>query len=106
MTYEETINPSAMKTISDASEILLPDTFRCPICGEKIYIEEVADWHEEDGVLKALAVKVDCTTFPGFDDEDEFEAYMSEHYSMPYVDWLPLEQEITKWVNERYSWEN
>jgi hypothetical protein len=106
MTYEETINPSAIKTISDISEIVLPDTFKCPICDAPIYIEEICDFMEEDGVLKALAVKIDCTTFPGFDDMGEFEVWMSEHYSTPYVDWLPLEQEVTAWVNRRYSWEN
>lgn len=96
----------AMITISDASEIKLPDSFRCPICNAALYIEEVNAWTEGDGgSLKAEAVKVDCVTFPGFDDHDAFEAYMSGHYSMPYVDWLPLETEITAWVNERYVWE-
>lgn len=96
----------AMITISDASEIKLPDSFRCPICNAALYIEEVNAWTEGDGgSLKAEAVKVDCVTFPGFDDHDAFEAYMSGHYSMPYVDWLPLETKITAWVNERYVWE-
>ena len=94
------------KIISDASEIALPDSFRCPICGAAIYIEEVDAWEEnEEGEYKAEAVKIDCVTFPGFENKDAFNAYLQGHYSMPYVDWLPLEKEVTGWVNQRYSWE-
>lgn len=105
MTYEETINPSAIKTVSDISEIALPDTFRCPICGEGIHVEEVADFEEEDGALKAMAVKIDCNAVPDLDDVEALDEYISEHYAMPYVDWLPLERQVTEWVNKRYSWE-
>lgn len=95
-----------MKVISDATEIALPSHFKCPICGEDIYIEEVDSWIENgDGTWSAEAVKIDCTTFPGFDDHDAFNAYMSGHYRMPYVDWLPVEQMVTEWVNQNYTWE-
>lgn len=96
---------SKVKIISDCSEIILPDSFKCPICDAAIQVEEVSEWEEdESGDWKAQAVKIDCVTFPGFDDHDAFENYMSDHYSMPYVDWMPLEKRVTKWANERYSW--
>jgi hypothetical protein len=97
---------SERKTIHDASEIVLPDSFKCPICDAAIFIEEVDAWHEDDdGEMIAEAVKIDCSTFPGFDDNDEFNAYMRSHWSMPYVDWLPLETIVTEWVNKRYVWD-
>ena len=93
------------KIISDASEIVLPDSFRCPICDAAIYIEDVNAWEEnDDGQMKAEAVKIDCTTFPGFDNNLKFNEYMDSHWSTPYIDWLPLEKIVTQWVNERYSW--
>lgn len=95
-----------LKRISDASEIILPDSFTCPICGAAIYVDVVDAWEEDDeGNWKAEAVKIDCTTFPGFDNHRRFEAYMRGHWSMPYVDWLPLELVVTDWVNERHVWE-
>lgn len=94
-----------VKIISDASKIALPDSFKCPICDAAIWVEEVSEWEEDaSGGWKARTVKIDCVTFPGFDDHDAFENYMSGHYSMPYVDWMPLEKRVTEWVNERYSW--
>lgn len=94
------------KTITDASDIVLPDTFRCPICDAAIVVEDVDAWHEDDaGEMVAKAVKIDCSTFPGFEDKDEFKGYMSSHWSMPYVDWLPLEKQVTEWVNQRYVWD-
>lgn len=95
-----------MKQISSESEIILPASFTCPICGDKLNVEEVDGWElDDDGKWKIDSIKVDCVTFPGFDDHDEFENYMSGHYSMPYVDWMPLEQSILKWVNDNYTWE-
>ena len=95
-----------MKTISNASEITIPDRFTCPICGAAIYVEDVDAWEEDgSGEWKAEAVKIDCTTFPGFEDEEAFSDYMRGHWSMPYVDWLPLERIVTEWVNSNYKWE-
>lgn len=97
---------SEVKVISSESEIALPDSFVCPICGKPLRIEEVSEHEKDDfGNWKAVAVKIDCTTFPGFDDAEAFESYMRGHWSMPYVDWLPLEKRVTAWVNARYSWE-
>lgn len=96
---------SEEKLISSESEIALPDSFVCPICGKPLYIEEVSE-HEkdDDGNWKAVAVKVDCVSFPGFGNAEAFEDYIRSHYSTPYTDWLPLEKRVTAWVNARYSW--
>lgn len=94
-----------MQIITSDSEIVLPDSFKCPICDNKIYVEEVSEWtRDDDGNWKADRVKIDCVSFPGFDDEDAFKEYMSSHWSMPYADWLPLERIVTDWVNENYNW--
>lgn len=95
---------SEVKVISSESEIALPDLFVCPICGQPIYVSEVNAWTEDEkGDVKAETVKIDCTTAPDIDDA-AFEDYLNSHWSMPYVDWLPLEMRVTEWVNARYSW--
>lgn len=94
-----------VKIISDASEIVLPESFKCPICGSAVHVDEVSEWEKEGDEWKAQTVKIDCVTFPGFEDSDAFENYMSGHYSMPYVDWMPLEKRVTAWINARYSWQ-
>ena len=97
---------AALQTITDITQINLPPHYKCPICGEPIYIEEVDSWIKDDeGNWKAEAVKIDCTSFPGFDDFNVFNAYMRSHWLMPYVDWLPLEKIVTDWVNDNYNWE-
>lgn len=98
------------KTISDNSEITLPDSFTCPICGATIYVDEVDAWEEDDeGNWIAESVKIDCVTSPDFsgddDDGDAMNDHLRSHWRMPYVDWLPLERIVTEWVNERYVWE-
>lgn len=94
------------KTITSESEITLPGSFRCPICNAAIEITEVSEWTRADGDVhwKAEAVKIDCVTFPGFDDIDAFEDFLCSHWSTPYIDWLPLEKRVTDWVNENYNW--
>jgi|SRR5689334_4200015 len=84
-----------LKRISDASEIVLPSSFTCPICEMAIYVEDVDSWEEdEDGNMKAEAVKIDCVSSPDFSGDDDSEAmndHLQSHWQMPYVDWLPLE---------------
>lgn len=90
--------------ITDANEITLPDTFRCPICKAAIVADEVVEWNEtDDGSWEADTVKINCETEPDI-DSDEWWPWHNRHWSMPYVYWLPLEEAVTKWVNERYRW--
>lgn len=63
-----------VQVITSESEIVLPDSFECPICDGKIRIDEVSEWTQDsDGNWKAESVKIDCETFPGFDDNDAIE---------------------------------
>jgi len=97
------------KLITSDSEIVLPDSLECPICSNKIYVEEVSAWTEDDdGNWKAEAVKIDCVTSPdytGSDNDDDYNDFLRSHWSMPYVDWLPLEKIVTDWVNIHYNWD-
>lgn len=97
------------KLITSDSEITLPEHFKCPICDAAIYVSEVSAWEQELGnnEWKAETVKIDCVTSPDYgtsEDEDEMNDFLRSHWSMPYVDWLPLETRVTQWVNEHYSW--
>ena len=96
-----------IRTITSESEIILPDSFRCPICNAAIEITEVSEWTRDDdeAYWKAGPVKIDCVTFPGFDDIDAFESFQRSHWSTPYIDWLPLEKRVTDWVNNHYAWQ-
>ncbi len=96
---------TTVKVIESDSEIVLPDSFRCPICGEPIFVMEVSEWFkDENGEWKAEDVLIDCETFPGYEDRRRFNDFQSSHWSMPYVDWLPIRGDVTDWVNEHYSW--
>ena len=98
-----------VKLISNDSEIILPKSFACPICGMDIYVSEVSEWEQDDdGNWKAQAVKIDCVSDPDFTGDHSSEAingHLQSHWRMPYVDWLPLEGIVTEWVNEHYSWD-
>lgn len=75
----------------------------CPICGQKL-IWEADEWEEAEAGLWKLGetgFKPNCTTEPDI-DSDEWEDWFRGHYSMPYVDWLPIEKPARDWVNDRY----
>lgn len=74
----------------------------CPICGAQV-VGHVEAWVEaEDGLWTAEQVKLDCVEEPENMDCVEWEDWFRSHWSMPYVDWLPLEIAVTKAVNKRY----
>lgn len=56
-----------VQIITSESEIVLPDSFKCPVCDAAIEITEVSEWMRGDGEAywKAESVKIDCVTFPG-----------------------------------------
>ena len=72
----------------------------CPICEAPIVIEEVQDWEELNGkivMVPETTVTLTCTTEPDIDGPD-WNDWMSEHFSMPYVDWLPLSVKVRDWL--------
>jgi hypothetical protein len=95
-----------MRLITNKTLFLPQDVFPCPICGAQLYVD--ADtWEEADDGGWQLAdggCHLECTTEPDLDDDD-WEEWHKGHYSMPYVDWLPLELEVLPWINARYRWQ-
>lgn len=75
--------------------------FSCPICGAKVYLMEVDEWGCDSGDI--VHASFECETEPDI-DSDEWEEWHWGHYSMPYVDWLPWEVKVMKWLNERYHY--
>ena len=74
----------------------------CPICDEPIVIEEVSEWECENG--KPISISIDCTTQPDI-DSDEWWDWHRGHWSMPYVDWLPVEMLVLRWFQAHYRME-
>jgi hypothetical protein len=72
----------------------------CPICGDCIYIDGVDEWYEEDGQMRIDpqmgGVSLDCGSAPDI-DSDDFDEWMNGHWSTPYIDWLPIQQKVTRW---------
>jgi len=77
------------------------DLFQCPICGAQIVFTEINEYETETGKVTDGGFHVSCTTEPDFDDPD-YDDFMSSHFSMPYVDWLPLEARVYKWLSAGY----
>ena len=75
---------------------------KCPICGGKLFIDSVDACELDDNdEWIATEVQLRCETEPSADSPD-WEQWMDNHYSTPYIDWLPLETKILKAVRARY----
>lgn len=72
----------------------------CPICGAPIVVADITEWESETG--KPVGISVECTTEPDI-DSDEWEDWHKGHYSMPYVDWLPVENRVLTWFQAQYK---
>ena len=76
----------------------------CPICSSALYIDEVSEWHERNGQMRVAEdcaqVSFDCTTAPDIDSED-WRDWFAGHWSTPYIDWLPLERPVTRWLDRK-----
>ena len=64
----------------------------CPYCGGKLTVS-VNGWHKEDDGWVADDLQLDCEN----DDEKH-----EDHCDMPYLNWLPVEQQILRWMNAHY----
>lgn len=64
------------------------DVAVCPYCGGQLYFD-VDEWDAQTGVPTETGVHVSCVN-----DEDK----NTNHYDMPYVYWMPLEQRIHRWL--------
>lgn len=88
----------SIETLENELPALLPKRFACPICGAGIVLESI-DGAEEIAPDKWVpdSFQYDCITAPDI-DADEWEDYMASHWSMPYVDWLPVEERFRSWL--------
>lgn len=95
------------KVIKDASGIVLPDSFKCPICGAKVVIDDMDEREQnDDGTwqVSECGLHITCETEPEIED-DAFDDWLNVHFSMPYVDWMPLEERVRAWINSHYRFE-
>jgi hypothetical protein len=74
----------------------------CPICEADIEVEEVMEWECESG--EPMSIQVQCTTEPDIDG-DEWWGWQRGHWSMPYVDWLPVENRVLEWFRQNFRCE-
>lgn len=71
----------------------------CPICGKKLWIEEIGEASQESDRWIPQQVSVACEDEPDIDSE-EWRDWHNWHYAMPYVDWLPISQDVLKWLQQ------
>ena len=75
---------------------------KCPICGGALFITGVNACEQEDnGDWIASEIDIDCENEPDI-DSDEWEDLHRWHYSQPYTDWLPIDRQILRAVQNRY----
>ena len=97
-----------MEVIASSQSIKVPvEIAICPICGAEIVLD-IDEWEEDDnGQWMAFETGVHCTciTEPDIDSPEElkqFQGFYREHFQMPYVDWLPVDMKVHKWLGENY----
>jgi hypothetical protein len=79
------------------STIPIPENVAvCPECGAAIFADVYEISQEADGELWQVwedgsGLHIQCT------QEDD------SHYRMPYVDWVPIEPQVIRWINNNYD---
>lgn len=68
----------------------------CPICGG-VVVAEFDEYETETGIVTETGLHLDCKDGPD-EESDEYDDWFSTHWSMPYVDWLPLTERMHKWL--------
>lgn len=95
-----------MNQISISDTIPVPgEVAICPICSAKLKVE-ISGAVENGDDWEVDEIHLSCTEEPDMDNVQEWRDHMDSHYSMPYVDWLPLEEPVLKWINENYQVES
>lgn len=76
----------------------------CPICGARLYAD-TEEWEEDDyGMWRASNPKTTCAKEPDIDSR-KWNEWHRWHYSMPYVDWLPVDMKVQKWMDRTYRFD-
>lgn len=73
----------------------------CPICDQPLIIEDIDEWHTGTGRVTEGGFHITCSSQPDF-DSDDFDEWIDWHYSMPYVDWLPVQIKVYRWFDKRF----
>lgn len=82
-----------------------PELAVCPICRRRLAIVEYAAWEQcDDGLYKAAEVHPECEAQPDF-ESPEWGDWFAGHYSMPYVDWLPVCTRVLAWHQRHYRFD-
>jgi len=102
------VNRIAFRRVLKMGETPPIPEIACPICKPgKVVLNEIDEWVEmEFGFWKATSIHIDCSTFPGFESTEKFDEHMQSHWSMPYVDWLPITQKLEAWLSAHFWFEN
>lgn len=78
----------------------------CPKCDAPI-AADIDEWkQQDDGTWTASmgGIHINCTTEPDI-DRKEWREWLDWHWSTPYIDWLPLEERMRRWVNDHYRFD-
>jgi hypothetical protein len=86
-----------LTAINNALPLLAP--LPCPICGASVYITGVDEWESDSG--RIVHFEHECETEPDI-DSDEWWGWHNGHWNMPYVDWLPWEMRVYRWLDAHY----
>lgn len=83
-----------------------PEVAVCQICGSRLVIVDIDEWwegneDEDDGRVTDAGLHINCVTEPDI-DSDEWWEWHKWHWSMPYVDWLPVSQVVYRWFDKHY----
>lgn len=72
------------------------DVAVCPYCGERLWATFTAWSLGDQGKWKADEIDLDCENV---NSED------IDHYLMPYVYQMPIDEKVLDWVNQKYSFD-
>ena len=87
-----------MKLTTPTPEQIPEVVGQCPICGAPIVIEGIGECElGDDGRWQPSEVSITCSTGPDV-DAPEWQEWLDHHFSMPYVDWLPLTGRVLRWL--------
>lgn len=93
-----------IQTVAPDADIRIPASVAvCPICGSEVVVEIEAWEQNDDGSWQAgeSGTYCNCITEPDMDG-DEWEDWFRGHWSMPYVDWLPVDEKVKAWLDRHY----
>jgi hypothetical protein len=88
----------------------LPIAVVCPICGASCNVYADESWSQDAGDWIAEDVRIECTSEPGTEPSEletcmDWDEWHNWHYRMPYVDWLPIKEDVLRQVQARFRFE-